>query len=91
MRDVAQKLGLSDNGLRKHCAKAFVPLPPQGYWNKLSAGHKVKTTPLPPRPPGIADTISFGKWDYRENNRRLMEAEPVAPIFDGVLRSCVNG
>jgi hypothetical protein len=28
MRDVAKKLGLSDNGLRKHCAKAFIPLPP---------------------------------------------------------------
>jgi hypothetical protein len=46
MRDVSTKLGLSDNGLRKHCVKAFVPLPPQGHWNKLQAGHKVKTTPL---------------------------------------------
>lgn len=82
MRDVSKKLGLSDNGLRKHCVKAFVPLPPQGHWNKLKAGHKVKTAPLPPRPPGISDTISIGKWDYRENNRRLMEAEPVAPVFD---------
>ncbi|WP_315810646.1 hypothetical protein [Bradyrhizobium sp. SZCCHNR3107] len=82
MRDVSKKLGLSDNGLRKHCVKAFVPLPPQGHWNKLKAGHKVKTTPLPPRPPGISDAISIGKWDYRENNRRLMEAEPVPPVFD---------
>jgi hypothetical protein len=82
MRDVSKKLGLSDNGLRKHCVKAFVPLPSQGYWNKLQAGHKVKTTPLPPRPPGISDTISIGKWDYRENNRRLVEAEPMAPVFD---------
>jgi hypothetical protein len=30
MRDVAQKLGLSDNGLRKHCAKAFVQEQAQG-------------------------------------------------------------
>src|SRR5882724_159367 len=82
MRDVSKRLGLSDNGLRKHCVKAFVPLPPQGHWNKLQAGHKVKTIPLPPRPPGISDTISIGKWDYRENNRRLMEAEPMAPVFD---------
>jgi hypothetical protein len=48
MREVAKKLGLSDNGLRKHCAKAFVPLPPQGHWNKVHAGQKVKTIPLPP-------------------------------------------
>jgi hypothetical protein len=81
MRYVAQKLGLSDNGLRKHCAKRL-PLPPQGYWNKLRAGHKVKTAPLPSRPPRISDTISIAKWDYHENNRRLMEVDPVAPTFD---------
>lgn len=60
MRDVAKKRELSDNGLRKHFVKAFVNLPPQGHWNKLKAGHKVKITPLPP---GISDTISIGNWD----------------------------
>jgi hypothetical protein len=34
MREVAKRLGLSDNGLRKHCVKPFVPLPPQGHWNR---------------------------------------------------------
>src|ERR1700761_7334684 len=82
MRDVSKKLGLSDNGLRKHCVKAFVPLPPQGHWNRVKAGQTVKVTPLPPRPPGISDTISVGQWDYREHDRRLKEAEPVAPVFD---------
>jgi hypothetical protein len=38
MRDVSKKLEMSDNGLRGHCVKAFVPLPPQGHWNKLKAG-----------------------------------------------------
>ncbi|MGM5031140.1 hypothetical protein [Tardiphaga sp. 803_E3_N1_3] len=82
MRDVSKQLGLSDNGLRKHCVKAFVPLPPQGHWNKLKAGHKVKITRLPPRPPGISDKISIGKWDYRAHERRLAEAEPIAPVFE---------
>jgi hypothetical protein len=82
MRDAAKKLGMSDNGLRKHCVKAFVPLPPQGYWNKLHAGKVVKAIPLPPRPPGISDTLTIGAWDYREHNRLLMETEPKAPIFD---------
>jgi hypothetical protein len=81
MRDAAKKLGLSDNGLRKHCMKAFVPLPPQGHWNKVHAGQKVRTTPLVPRPPGVSDTITVGAWDYREHNKRLMETEPVAPTF----------
>jgi len=82
MRDVSKTLGLSDNGLRKHCVKAFVPLPPQGYWNKIKAGHKLKQTPLPPRPPGISETLTVGQWDYRENERRLKEVEPTAPVFD---------
>jgi hypothetical protein len=85
MRDVAKKLGLSDNGLRKHCGKAFVPLPPQGHWNKVHAGQEVKTISLPPRPPGISDTVSIGQWDYRLHERRLMEVEPVAPIFEEAI------
>jgi len=32
--------------------------------------------------PATGTSISIGKWDYRENNRRLMEADPVAPMFD---------
>jgi hypothetical protein len=61
MRDVAKKLRLSDNGLRKHCVKAFVPLPPQGHWNRVKAGQTVKTSPLPARPPGVSNTVSIHK------------------------------
>ena len=82
MRDVSKTLGLSDNGLRKICVKAFVPLPTQGHWNKVHAGQQVKTTPLPPRPPGVSDTIDIGPWDYREYDRQLLTIEPVAPVFD---------
>lgn len=87
MRDVAKKVGLSDNGLRKHCVKAFVPLPPQGHWNKVHAGQKVKTIPLPPRPPGVSDTVSIGQWDYRREETRLKEVEPVAPTFDETIEN----
>ena len=82
MREAAKKLGLSDNGLRKHCVKVFVPLPPQGHWNKVHAGQKVKTILLPPRPPGVSNEIDIGPWDYRAHEKRLMEVEPAAPVFD---------
>jgi hypothetical protein len=52
---------------RKHCVKAFVPLPPQGHWNKVQAGQTVKTIPLPPRPPGVTDETTIGQRDYRES------------------------
>lgn len=48
MRTLAQQYGLSDNGLRKVCAALAVPLPQQGHWAKVAAGHKVSKTPLPP-------------------------------------------
>jgi hypothetical protein len=82
MRDVAKTLGLSDNGLRKHCLKAFVSLPPQGHWNRVRAGQKVKTVTLPPRPPGVSNIIDIGQWDYRLHEKRLIEVEPVPPVFD---------
>jgi hypothetical protein len=85
VREVAEKLGLSDNELRKHCVKAFVPLPRQGHWNKVQAGQKVKTTPLPPRPPGISVQVMIGQWDYRQYERRLKEAEAVEPEFEEAI------
>jgi hypothetical protein len=87
MRDVAKKLGLSDNGLRKHCVKAFVPLPPQGHWNKVQAGQKVKTTPLPPRVPGVSVQVTIGQWDYRQYEKRLKEAEPIEPKFEEAIEA----
>lgn len=87
MREVAKTLGLSDNGLRKHCVKAFVPLPPQGHWNKVHAGQKVKVNPLPPRPPGVSDEIRIGQWDYRQYQKELEENEPVAPVFDEAIEN----
>jgi len=93
MRDVAKKLGLSDNGLRKHCVKAFVPLPPQGHWNRVKAGQTVKTNPLPARPPGISNTVSIGQWDYRLEETHLLQVEPIPPVFDepiGALRERVS-
>lgn len=47
MVTVAQRYGMSDNGLRKHCKKLGIPLPTSGYWAKLKAGKNVAKTPLP--------------------------------------------
>lgn len=46
MRDAAATIPMSDVGLQKMCRRNGVPVPSQGYWNKLRAGHR-----MPPRPP----------------------------------------
>ena len=38
MRDAAAEIGISDVGLKKVCDRHRVPVPPQGYWNKVHAG-----------------------------------------------------
>ena len=40
MRDAAADVGVSDVGLKKLCLRHRVPVPPQGYWNRVNAGHK---------------------------------------------------
>lgn len=53
MRDLAGKLDISDVGLRKQLSNYGVPLPPQGYWNKVHAGKVLPSRPsVPPRRPG---------------------------------------
>jgi hypothetical protein len=53
MRDLAGKLDISDVGLRKQLSNYGVPLPPQGYWNKVHAGKSLPPRPSPrPRRPG---------------------------------------
>lgn len=46
MSHLAAKLGVSGTSLKKTCVNADIPVPPQGYWNRLAAG-----TPVPARPP----------------------------------------
>lgn len=53
MRELAPKIEMSDVGLKKLLAACGLPLPPQGYWNKIHAGKPVpKPPPPPPRGPG---------------------------------------
>lgn len=52
MIHIAQRLGISDVGLRKICTKADIPLPPSGYWMKIKNGKKVPQRPMLPRSSG---------------------------------------
>lgn len=45
---VAKKYRISDVGLRKICINLNIPLPPAGYWAKVSAGKAVKRPALAP-------------------------------------------
>ncbi len=44
---LAKKYNLSDNGLRKVCKKLDIPLPKNGYWQKIQYNKKVSKEKLP--------------------------------------------
>lgn len=44
---LAKKYNLSDNGLRKVCKKLDIPLPKNGYWQKIQFNKKVIKEKLP--------------------------------------------
>jgi hypothetical protein len=60
MRKLATEFGISDVGLAKTCRRAHIPVPERGYWAKSQAGKPANRTPLPPRQPGMPDTITIG-------------------------------
>ncbi|MCX6254383.1 MAG: hypothetical protein NTV31_07890 [Bacteroidia bacterium] len=44
---LSRKYSISDNELRKICKKMKIPLPPNGYWQKIRYGKHVQITKLP--------------------------------------------
>lgn len=46
MRAAAAEIGMSDVGLKKACVREGIPIPPQGYWNRIAAGHPPAIEPL---------------------------------------------
>lgn len=90
MRTVAERFGISDVGLKKHCVAAGIPVPERGYWAKLAAGKRVEAQALPPRDPGASEYVTFGgdRWSWNSDpEARLAEPVPDAPNFPEPLES----
>lgn len=85
VRSVAEDFGVSDVWIKKCCVRASVPVPERGYWAKLKAGKPVVKAKLPPRAPGMPDTVQVGSssgraWQY-DPAAELLEADPPPPTF----------
>lgn len=60
MTTLATSLGISGVGLAKACRRGDIPVPPRGYWARLTAGQRIARTPLPRRAPGMSDRVTVG-------------------------------
>jgi hypothetical protein len=86
VRIVAEAWGLSDVGLKKVCVKADIPVPGRGYWARLKAGERVVRSKLPPRGPGMPDTVTIGEASQGCGRPTDLTAElarpvPMEPVF----------
>lgn len=81
---VATELGLSDVGLGKICREANIPIPPRGYWARISAGQKPARLPFPVRGLGQKDEVMIGREAWTGREERITELPP-APMFSESL------
>jgi hypothetical protein len=56
---IAKRLGMSDRGLGKLCARLEIPAPPRGWWAKQQHGKRVRRQPLPPSRKGQPTQVTF--------------------------------
>jgi hypothetical protein len=68
---LAKKYGLSDNGIRKVCKALNIPLPKQGHWAKVAAGHQI----VRPALPNNAERTTFVSRPVEQETSRALEDE----------------
>ena len=67
MMNLAEEFGISGRGLTKLCERLKVPVPPRGYWRKVSLGQLIKKTSLP--------NVEFTRYDQWKNKTSLDDLE----------------
>lgn len=75
MKIVAERYGVSDTTLRKHCRKLDIPLPDSGYWAKLKYGQKVVKKRLPNVTKEVSKYVREYIIKYREDLDDMSDEE----------------
>jgi hypothetical protein len=82
MAILAPKLGLSDVGLKKTCARLRIPTPPRGYWAKVAAGQRPRRTPLPKLPASVPSQILTVTFRQPAKSPPQERQEDTGPVGD---------
>ena len=73
MIKLAERFGLSDNGLKKKCEKHKIPRPKMGHWTKIECGHNIEKTPLPIIDDPSLEIIEFYEKPIKQASHRNNE------------------
>lgn len=85
---LAKELGISDVGLAKACRRHAIPVPPRGYWAKLSAGKNPTEIPLPA--PELDVFVQFATSDPDEQARQRAMAQHRANLLEARAAEASN-
>lgn len=85
---LAKELGISDVGLAKACRRHAIPVPPRGYWAKLSAGKNPTKIPLPA--PELDVFVRFAASDPDEQARQRAMAQHRANLLTARVAEAAN-
>lgn len=85
---LAKELGISDVGLAKACRRHAIPVPPRGYWAKLSAGKNPTKIPLPA--PELDVLVRFATSDPDEQARQRAMAQHRSNLLTARLAQFAN-
>lgn len=87
--DVANRLSISPDQLRKACRDANIPRPDRIYWNSVKRGQKGKQPPLPERQLGQAEHVTLrdeSRMVSGAKRRMLLDGPPpMTPDFPDAL------
>lgn len=89
MTKVAERLGISDVGLAKACARADIPTPARGHWAKLQAGKPSRRPPLPAASdwqPEMVSLVPPPPRPKRSKNPPAIEFEDIASSVERETR-----
>lgn len=87
MTKVSRRHGISDVALAKICRRLNIPVPERGYWARVAAGQKLSQPPLPPRGPGVPQTVQTDPGRGRTWASELKTAELTPAPVSEVLSS----
>ena len=86
MREAAAEVGISDVGLKKVCIRHRVPVPLQGYWNKIHAGQSPRKALFRDIDDAALDRVAIAGAYYRvpqEVRQTLVAAQARDKASDG--------
>jgi hypothetical protein len=73
---LTKKYAITHTQLQKICVEMNIPLPRQGHWDRVKAGHQITIPPLPAKYNGKPDAVLTLRTDTINNQQKTVKRKP---------------